>query len=421
MIAEPAGTSWPSSHPGVLTAFTRVAARELGARAAPPRAALTGLDLTVATSRVYLGVHYPSDVAGGLLLGRAIAALWPGRRGLSGPDAAAGYTAAMLPLVSSIGWPVLDRIRIGDSFAISPHGLFIAIGFIIGAMLLTRLAPRRGITEEHIQSIIFWCLIGAIIGSRLFYVLAHFSEFDNLGADARDLARRHQPARRDRRRDPDQPAAAAPIRVPVLPGRRPAARRRWRSASRSDGSATSSSATISASPRAGCWRGQYSGGTLAPPFVVRGRASARPRCRAATSSGSSADGATLASTRHGTRSLGQGVGVHQTALYDMILAGLLFAFLWYLQQRPRREGVLTLTFGALLRRASACSRTPCASTSASVRSPARSGPRSPWWSSAPRSCCGGASIRWSRPRPNEVDGPRAADAGRRPRGRDPRT
>ena len=79
MIAEPAGTSWPSSHPAVLTAFTRVAARELAVEATT-RAALTGLDFAVATSRVYLGVHYPSDVAGGLLLGRAVAAIWPGRR-----------------------------------------------------------------------------------------------------------------------------------------------------------------------------------------------------------------------------------------------------------------------------------------------------------------------------------------------------
>ena len=80
MIAPPAGTSWPSSHPAILTTFTRVAARELALGAAA-RGALTGLDLTVATSRVYLGVHYPSDVAGGLLLGRAIAALWPSARG----------------------------------------------------------------------------------------------------------------------------------------------------------------------------------------------------------------------------------------------------------------------------------------------------------------------------------------------------
>jgi undecaprenyl-diphosphatase len=80
MIAEPVGTSWPSSHPAVLTAFTRVAARELGL-GAPSRAMLGGLDLTVAASRVYLGVHYPSDAASGLLMGRALARVWPeGRR-----------------------------------------------------------------------------------------------------------------------------------------------------------------------------------------------------------------------------------------------------------------------------------------------------------------------------------------------------
>jgi membrane-associated phospholipid phosphatase len=80
MIAPPKGTSWPSSHPAVLTAFTTVVARELGL-GRTGRAALTGLDAAVGASRVYLGVHYPSDVASGLLMGRAVAAIWPrGRR-----------------------------------------------------------------------------------------------------------------------------------------------------------------------------------------------------------------------------------------------------------------------------------------------------------------------------------------------------
>jgi membrane-associated phospholipid phosphatase len=76
MIAEPHGTSWPSSHPAVLTTFTRVVARELGIGAVG-RTALSGLDASVAASRVALGVHYPSDVASGFLFGRAVARLWP--------------------------------------------------------------------------------------------------------------------------------------------------------------------------------------------------------------------------------------------------------------------------------------------------------------------------------------------------------
>lgn len=87
MIAPPMGTSWPSSHPAVLTAFTTVAARELGSGRVA-RAGSTALGLSVAASRVYLGVHYPSDVVSGFLMGRAVAAVWP--RGVGSGGGARG-------------------------------------------------------------------------------------------------------------------------------------------------------------------------------------------------------------------------------------------------------------------------------------------------------------------------------------------
>jgi membrane-associated phospholipid phosphatase len=76
LIGEPPAASWPSSHPMVLTAFTDVAARRLGLGPSV-RAGLAVLSGIVGVSRSALGAHYPSDVIGGLLLGRAIALAWP--------------------------------------------------------------------------------------------------------------------------------------------------------------------------------------------------------------------------------------------------------------------------------------------------------------------------------------------------------
>jgi membrane-associated phospholipid phosphatase len=75
LILKPSGASWPSSHPMVLSAFLTVAGRDLElGRAA--RLGLGAVACLVACSRVYLGVHYPADVAGGLLLGRAMGDGW---------------------------------------------------------------------------------------------------------------------------------------------------------------------------------------------------------------------------------------------------------------------------------------------------------------------------------------------------------
>lgn len=75
LIGKPNGTSWPSSHPAVVLAFVTVASRDLDL-SLPAKAGFAALAGVVAWSRVYVGVHYPSDVAGGLLLGRAVADLW---------------------------------------------------------------------------------------------------------------------------------------------------------------------------------------------------------------------------------------------------------------------------------------------------------------------------------------------------------
>ena len=83
-------------------------------------------------------------------------------------------------MLASIGWPVLDRIHLFGDFAISPHGIGIAVGFLFGAWILQHEGPKRGVSVEHINTMVFWALIGTIIGARLFFVIGHFSEFDGV-------------------------------------------------------------------------------------------------------------------------------------------------------------------------------------------------------------------------------------------------
>lgn len=73
LVRRPAGRSYPSGHPAVAAAVVSVVAPELRSLARRP---LERLPRFVGFSRVYVGAHYPSDVAGGILVGKAVGELW---------------------------------------------------------------------------------------------------------------------------------------------------------------------------------------------------------------------------------------------------------------------------------------------------------------------------------------------------------
>jgi phosphatidylglycerol:prolipoprotein diacylglycerol transferase len=248
----------------------------------------------------------------------------------------------VLDTIASVGWPVLDRFRFGDSLAISPHGLGIAIGFMVGAWLLTKLAVRRGIPESLANSIVFWSVVGSLIGARVAYVIAHVSEFASpvdwfkiweggislLGgiagatiANAVNIKRQEYRFRFFQVADTIAPCLALGIAVgrigDLIIGDHLGKPTSWLLA----------------------WT--YEGGTLAPPFSCSGD-SCTATLRGGFVESIDRSGAIL---RHGSEVVARGVGIHQTALYDMLLAALLFAFLWWFIRSPRREGVAALTFG----------------------------------------------------------------------------
>ena len=69
LMATPTGLSFPSSH----STSSFAAAQAFGHLL--PRGPLLGAAAAMAFSRLYLGVHYPSDVAAGAALGTAVGSL----------------------------------------------------------------------------------------------------------------------------------------------------------------------------------------------------------------------------------------------------------------------------------------------------------------------------------------------------------
>ncbi len=239
-----------------------------------------------------------------------------------------------------VGWPVLDRIRLGP-LAISPHGIGIAAGYLVGSFVMIREGKKRGIAEEHTGSILLWALIGAIVGARFFYVIGHFSEFSSftdmlaiwrggislIGGITGAMIFAYPVMRRYGYRFLQvMDSAAIGLALGIMVGR--------------IGDLVIGDHLGKPTDFFLGWA--YRGGVLPGPWIELGPGEWQANLPNGMVETLSREGARLLD-RTGEL-VSQGAGVHQTALYDFFIAMGLLALLWWMNQSPRREGVLIMTF-----------------------------------------------------------------------------
>jgi prolipoprotein diacylglyceryl transferase len=241
-------------------------------------------------------------------------------------------------ILAAIGWPVVDRIHIGSTFAISPHGVGIALGYLLGSWIMLREGPKRGMQDRHISSILFWALIGAIVGARVFYVIAHWSDFSPHPLDVFKIYNGGISLL-------GGIAGAIIFAYPLM------RRYGYRFLQVMDSAALGLAAGVIVGRIGDLIIGDHLGKPTSSllAFQWHGGKLSGFDCIADRCAQTLFNGQIIEVTRHSARLLrgptgpvlAQGAGVHQTALYDFISTILLLLFLaLVLRPRVRREGVM---------------------------------------------------------------------------------
>jgi prolipoprotein diacylglyceryl transferase len=93
----------------------------------------------------------------------------------------------MEAVLGVIKWHAYPRVG-----GISPHGIGIAVGYLVAGSLMVRHAARRGISADDVWNMLMRAVIGVIIGARLFYVMGHPGEFFGAGRNFVDIFKIYQ-------------------------------------------------------------------------------------------------------------------------------------------------------------------------------------------------------------------------------------
>ena len=67
-----------------------------------------------------------------------------------------------------INWDPISHL---GPIPINWYGLFVALGFIVGWLLVRRWAARFDVSREKVDALLIWIIVGAIIGARVYYIV----------------------------------------------------------------------------------------------------------------------------------------------------------------------------------------------------------------------------------------------------------
>jgi phosphatidylglycerol:prolipoprotein diacylglycerol transferase len=76
-----------------------------------------------------------------------------------------------MPAAGGIPIYIDPSLLILGPIMITWHGVFTAVGTLVGVWLAVKLAQAAGYTEDDVVSVAMWGIVGAIVGARLFHVI----------------------------------------------------------------------------------------------------------------------------------------------------------------------------------------------------------------------------------------------------------